>query len=122
MAKRINLKEAKELSKKDRVKLYGEVFTPVWLVNDMLDMLEKENADVFKPEKTFLDPAVGEGVFPMEILKRKFSKCKSLSEILTAVKSIYCIDILPDNVIKTRENIYNLVKETCEKKGDKLRF
>jgi hypothetical protein len=46
----------------------GEVFTPVWLVNEMLDKLP---AAMFKSSSsTFLDPCFGTGTFLKEIGKR----------------------------------------------------
>ena len=58
------------LTKKERIQKFGEVFTSVETVNQMLDMLPPET---FKPERTFLEPCCGEGVFIIEILKRKFA-------------------------------------------------
>lgn len=56
------------MEKKNRIKKYGEVFTPVSLVNEMLDKLP---VDVWNnPYLKILDPANGEGQFPMEIIKR----------------------------------------------------
>lgn len=34
---------AKLIKSKQRVKDFGEVFTPIWVVNEMLDELEKES-------------------------------------------------------------------------------
>lgn len=43
------------LTKKERIQKFGEVFTSVETVNQMLDMLPPET---FKPERTFLEPVV----------------------------------------------------------------
>ena len=48
---------------KERVRKYGEVFTPGWMAAQMCDQLEQENPDAFLPEKTFLEPTCGRGVF-----------------------------------------------------------
>lgn len=49
-------------------KLYGEVMTPISLVNEMLDMLP---SDVWNnPNLKWLDPCNGVGVFPCVIVKR----------------------------------------------------
>lgn len=46
----------------------GEVFTPIVLVNNILDKIPLE---VWKnPESTFLDPCMGKGTFLLEIIRR----------------------------------------------------
>jgi hypothetical protein len=46
----------------------GEVFTPIGLVNNILDKIPLE---VWKnPESTFLDPCMGKGTFLLEIIRR----------------------------------------------------
>ena len=64
------------LTKEEKVRKFGEVFTPDWVVRDMCDMLEKENPGCFEPERTFLEPTCGDGAFVVEILRRKFARCK----------------------------------------------
>ena len=39
---------------------HGEVFTPDWLVNDMLNLVAHEAARI---DSRFLEPACGEGAF-----------------------------------------------------------
>lgn len=57
----------KELEKKVR----GEVFTPVWFVNEMLDALEKVNPEIWtNPSNKFLDPANGIGNYPAMVFQR----------------------------------------------------
>ena len=48
---------------KERVRKYGEVFTPQWCVDLMCDELEKQNPNAWEPDRTFLEPSCGEGVF-----------------------------------------------------------
>ena len=46
----------------------GEVFTPIELVNEMLDNISES---VWRnPESTFLDPCMGKGTFLIEIVRR----------------------------------------------------
>ena len=98
---------------KERTQTYGEVFTNRETVNMMLDLLEQENTgeDCFSPEKTFLDPACGEGQFPLEILRRKFQRCKKKSDFETAVQSVYGFDIQADNISICIENVLSLCRE-----------
>lgn len=113
------LKNMQKLTKsKERVKKYGEVFTPEWVVKEMCDnLVEHGDKDVFMPEKTFLEPTCGEGVFLIEILKRKL---KNGADEKEALKSIYGVDILEDNVLKTRENLKRIVLEHFEKQVDEI--
>lgn len=101
------------LSKAERVRKFGEVFTPVKTVREMCDMLEAENPgkDVFAPETTFLEPACGDGAFVLEILRRKFERCKCRWEYIVALKSVYGFEIQADNVDKCIENVKALCLE-----------
>lgn len=97
---------------KERVKKYGEVFTPAWLVRNMLDMLDRENGGhAFDLKKTFIEPGCGTGNFAVQIIGRKLEKCRTFDDVRTAVKSYYSVDIQADNVMETRERIGNLVHE-----------
>ena len=71
---------------KERSNKYGEVFTPEWVVKKMCDLLELENEDAFTVlTMTFLDPAVGTGNFPAEILRRKFEICETPLDGVVAI-------------------------------------
>ena len=89
---------------KQRVADHGEVFTPDWLVENMLDLVKNE-AD--RIDSRFLEPACGNGNFLIEVLKRKLHEVSarySRSQYdyekycIVATSSIYGIDILEDNV------------------------
>jgi len=78
---------------KSRVKSTGEVFTPTPLVQEVLDQLD---TDLYTDsEKTFLDPSCGDGQFLSEILIRKVESGIDFEE---ALKTIYGVDLMPDNV------------------------
>ena len=53
-----------------RVADHGEVFTPPWLVNAMLDLVKGETERI---DARFLEPACGNGNFLVEILRRKLA-------------------------------------------------
>ena len=56
---------------KDKSDKHGEVFTPPALINEMLDQLPK---DVWSDKnKTWFDPAAGNGNFHIQVLKRLFA-------------------------------------------------
>ena len=96
------------IKSKERVQKYGEVFTPQWVVEKMCDELSDE---AWKPETTFLEPSCGEGIFILEILRRKFENCKTRKDYRTALKSVYGFEIQADNVKITIENVINLCKK-----------
>src|SRR6476620_7181468 len=88
-----------------RVKTYGEVFTPRYMVDRMLDLVreELETGPDFV-DKTFLEPAAGDGNFLVAILRRKlhaierlFPSEEWLRESLFALASIYGVEFLEDN-------------------------
>ena len=64
----------KQIKSKRRVRDYAEVFTNEREVKAMCDLIPE---DMYSDlTKTFLEPACGEGVFLIEILKRKLAHCK----------------------------------------------
>jgi hypothetical protein len=88
-----------------RVKAYGEVFTPRNMVDKMLDLVreELETGPGFV-DKTFLEPAAGDGNFLVAILQRKLRAIEQRlepalwpRESLFALASIYGIELLEDN-------------------------
>jgi len=81
---------------KNRVKQTGEVFTPLSLVDEIL---EKFPDDVWMPSKTFLDPACGDGNFLVRVVAWRIWLGSTPEE---ALKSTYGVDIMQDNVNHTR--------------------
>ena len=103
----VTLAIAEELLVKSRhrVKTYGEVFTPRHMVDRMLDLVseELETGPDFV-DKTFLEPAAGDGNFLVAILHRKLQAIEKRypaeewpQESLFALASIYGIELLEDN-------------------------
>jgi hypothetical protein len=99
------------IKSKERVHRFAEVFTPLRVVRDMCDMLERESPGAFDPERTFLEPTCGEGAFVLEILRRKFERCKTPRDYRTALKSVYAMEIQTDNVQITIEAVKALCSE-----------
>lgn len=101
----------KLIKSKRRVTEHGEVYTPAHIVAAMCDMVA-QNSDAFdRIDTKFLEPACGNGNFLMEILRRKLLLCRTEDEAVQAVKSIYAIDLLPDNVQEARQRMSSIVKE-----------
>jgi hypothetical protein len=97
--------EEQVMKSRHRVKIYGEVFTPRHMVNRMLDLVreELETGRDFV-DKTFLEPAAGDGNFLVAILRRKLHAIEKRypveewpEESLFALASIYGIELLEDN-------------------------
>ena len=85
---------------KTRVKATGEVFTPTPLVDEILDKMDQSLFG--DPEKTFLDPSVGDGQFLARVLYRKL---QNGIDFETALSTIYGVDLMQDNVDLCRERL-----------------
>ena len=96
------------LDKAQRIRQYGEVFTPLPTVREMLDTLEKQNPAIFDPERTFLEPACGDGAFVVEILRRKFERCRTRKDFAVALESVYGFEIQGENVRACIRNVTEL--------------
>ena len=55
---------------KQRVADHGEVFTPAWMVEAMLDLVKGETERI---DSRFLESACGDGNFLTQILRRKLA-------------------------------------------------
>ena len=103
--------EEQVVKSRNRVKAYGEVFTPRHMVNRMLDLVRDElETDPHFVDKTFLEPAAGGGNFLVAILHRKLRAIEKRyqpefwpDESLFAVASIYGIELLEDNHREAKE-------------------
>lgn len=93
----------KQVKSEERVKKFGEVYTNTREINDMLDLIPEITIDT-----TFLEPTCGNGNFVIEILKRKFDLCKKKADYIRALKSVYAIDILEDNIAECKQRVKKL--------------
>jgi len=100
---------------KQRVADHGEVFTPPWMVEAMLDVVKDETERI---DSRFLEPACGSGNFLVQILRRKLAAvelryAKSDFErrhyALLALMCIYGIELLPDNIAECRANLLEIL-------------
>lgn len=96
---------------KQRVADHGEVFTPSWLVEAMLDLVKGESERI---DSRFLEPACGSGNFLVPVLKRKLatvelrygqSDFERRHYSLLALMCLYGIELLPDNITECRANL-----------------
>lgn len=99
---------AVSIKSKQRVADHGEVFTPAWLVEAMLDLVKGETERI---DSRFLEPACGSGNFLVPILHRKLaaveqkygkSDFEKRQYALLALMCIYGIELLDDNIEECR--------------------
>lgn len=102
---------------KQRVADHGEVFTPAWLVEAMLDLVKEESERI---DSRFLEPACGSGNFLVQVLRRKLAAVelkygKSDFErrhyALLGLMCIYGIELLVDNIAECRANMLEIIAE-----------
>lgn len=99
---------------KQRVADHGEVFTPPWMVEAMLDLVKGETERI---DSRFLEPACGSGNFLVQILRRKLaavelkygkSDFEKRHYALLGVMCAYGIELLPDNITECRANMLEI--------------
>jgi hypothetical protein len=95
---------------KQRVADHGEVFTPAWMVEAMLDLVKGETERI---DSRFLEPACGSGNFLVQVLRRKLaavelkfgkSDFEKRHYALLALMCTYGIELLADNIAECRAN------------------
>jgi hypothetical protein len=106
-----------QVKSKQRVADHGEVFTPEWMVEAMLDLV---NAETERIDSRFLEPACGSGNFLVKILARKLaavefkfgkSEFEKRQYALLALMCTYGIELLEDNIAECRANMLEIVVE-----------
>lgn len=109
---------------KKRVTDHGEVFTPPWLVEKMLDMVEGETERI---DARFLEPACGSGNFLVPILQRKLAAVQmkfgktdfeKRHYALFGLMCCYGIELLDDNIVECRANMLEVFADYLKIAGD----
>jgi len=105
------------IKSKRRVTDHGEVFTPAWMVEAMLDLVQSETERI---DSRFLEPACGNGNFLVPALRRKLVAVETKygktdferrHYALLAVMCIYGIELLLDNISECRANLLVIFAE-----------
>jgi hypothetical protein len=105
------------IKSKKRVADHGEVFTPEWMVDAMLDLVKEESERI---DSRFLEPACGSGNFLVKVLKRKLcavelkfgkSEFEKRQYALLALMCAYGIELLEDNIIECRANMLDVLAD-----------
>lgn len=103
------------IKSKKRVADHGEVFTPEWMVDAMLDLVKEESERI---DARFLEPACGSGNFLIQVLERKLatvdlkfgkSDFEKRQYALLGVMCIYGIELLLDNITECRANMLEIL-------------
>lgn len=101
----------RHVKSRQRVADHGEVFTPEWMVEAMLDLVKAETERI---DSRFLEPACGSGNFLVRILRRKLaavelkfgrSSFEKRHYSLLALMCVYGIELLEDNIAECRANM-----------------
>lgn len=107
-------KQPKLVRSKQRVADHGEVFTPAWMVEEMLDLVKNETERI---DSRFLEPACGSGNFLVPVLQRKLkavqarygaSDFEKRHYALLALMCVYGIELLADNAAECRANLLDI--------------
>lgn len=107
------------IKSKKRVQNHGEVFTPKWIIEQMLNTAEVKEA-CEHIETTFLEPSAGEGAFLVAILRRKLDIVSELYNeslkqyehySLFALTTIYGVELLQDNMKICAMNLFEVYYE-----------
>lgn len=100
-----------------RVADHGEVFTPPWLVEKMLDLVKGETERI---DSRFLEPACGSGNFLVRVLQRKLavvekkfgsSDFEKRHYALLGLMCTYGVELLADNIAECRANMLEILAE-----------
>lgn len=105
------------IKSKQRVADHGEVFTPPWMVEAMLDLVKGETERI---DARFLEPACGSGHFLVRILQRKLaavelkfgrSDFERRHYAVLAVMCTYGVELLEDNIAECRANMLAILAD-----------
>ena len=111
----------KETNKKEeRIRKFGEVFTPDKTVEDMLNL---NNDEFIRFDARILEPACGDGNFLDPILKLRTNRINKLYKnnklsyekaLFKSLSSLYGVDILEDNIEKCILRLHNTCKKSYQ--------
>jgi hypothetical protein len=105
------------IKSKKRVADHGEVLTPEWMVDAMLNLVKGETERI---DSRFLEPACGSGNFLVRILQRKLcavelkfgkSDFEKRHYSLLALMCTYGIELLTDNIAECRANMLEILAD-----------
>ena len=107
MEEEILIQEISGYNTREKRKENDEVFTPNFLINEMLDQLPEEVWS--NPDKTWLDPCAGLGNFSVQVLKRLMEGLKDWEPNEEARKKhilekmLFHVEMNPESVAKLQK-------------------
>jgi 23S rRNA G2445 N2-methylase RlmL len=111
------------MDRRDRRNDTCEVFTPQETVREMLSSLP---AEMFLPDKTFLDNSCGNGNMLVEVLMMKLERAPEVQQsretplkikipyIKACIESLYGTDMMEDNVEECKKRILDVYNTYAE--------
>lgn len=106
--------EVSLVKSRKRVVDHGEVFTPSWMVEEMLDLVKTETERI---DSRILEPACGSGNFLRSVLSRKLAIVESKygksdferkHQALFSMMCIYGIELLEDNIQECKAHLLEI--------------
>lgn len=105
----------------ETMKNFGAVYTQIEVVDYILDSIGFTSENDIK-EKSIIDPACGEGIFLVEVVKRLLNNFETKGFDLTdpddakivlrtITNNVYGVDIDPESCEKTKENLFYSIEE-----------
>ncbi len=95
-------------------KILGQVFTPNWIISEILDLVGYNNECIL--DKYILEPSSGDGAFLLEIVNRYINICINKKIETQEIKQrlekyIYGIELDEVEYTKSIQNLNRLVNE-----------
>lgn len=107
------------MEQENAVRKFGEVFTPNWLANDMIDLIPQESLEDIN--STYLEPCCGSGIFLQLLIERLMQTLeKTIPNEIDRINHIianqlYGVEIQEKNYNLTLLNLINAVKNIYSK-------
>lgn len=92
--------------RKDRKKKTQEVFTPYCIIKKLMDNVSEY--DWADPDKTFLDPAGGNGNIVLGMLYRRIHEYNIPWR--KALENCYLVELMLDNIQEGRQRVHELLR------------
>lgn len=97
------------IKSKERVSKHGEVFTPKYIVDDMIALIrDKDWSDI---RGITLEPTCGNGNFVVAIVEKKIDCGMTLYD---ALNTTFGMDIMKDNIDECRIRLIDICKEKLD--------
>ena len=98
-----SIEDINQIKREKRKKETAEVFTPEWMVEEMLNKMPGE---IWQEDKTFIDSSCGNGNILVGVLNRKLDKGHDPHK---ALKTIFGLDIMQDNIRECRLRLLKVI-------------